>query len=134
MLAKRQRSLLRQIGALFLIGSYLFVFMLSKISHELSHEHEEEHVVHTVEAEQDECHRTLYHAAQNNGCDHREHFLPSSSSCELCDAFIRNYQIDDEASFIAAAEFLLELEETKLPLSISPVFVYQRSPRAPPIS
>lgn len=127
-------SILGQTGTILLLACYLFVFMLFNISHELSHEHEEEHVVHTIEAEQDECHRTLYHAAQNNGCDHREHFLPSNPSCELCDAFIRNYQLDDEQSFIATAEFLLELVEENLPLAITQANIFHRSPRAPPLS
>lgn len=132
MFAKRRISLLKQIGGIFLLVAYLFVFLFSNISHEIAHDHEESQELHTLEAEQDDCHRTIYHAEKNNGCDHREHFLPYTASCDLCDAFIRNFQWTSFQNDIKllSEEFLVN---DCIPLFLHANTIASTSPpRAPP--
>lgn len=132
MFAKRRISLSKQIGGIFLLAAYLFVFLFSNISHKVAHDHKESQELHTLEAEQDDCHRTIYHAEQNNGCDHREHFLPYEASCDLCDAFVRNLQwtsFQDDVTLFSGQILINDC----MPLSPHAATIVSTSPpRAPP--
>jgi len=134
MFAKRQISLFKQIGGIFLLAAYLFVFLFANISHEFAHDHESSQELHTQEAEQDDCHRSIYHAERNNGCDHREHFLPYETSCELCDASIRNSQWTVFPNEIALLSNQMLVNDFMLLTPIANKIVLTSPPRAPPLS
>lgn len=134
MFAKRRLNTFKPVGGLFLLLAYLFVSFFAKVSHLHSHSDESTiQVIHSEETEADNCHRTLYHAAKNDGCEHREHFLPDEESCELCASIVPNVQYLDDYPDFRALYFGLELknpfaENKKLQ---SPFIL--SSPRAPPV-
>lgn len=64
--------------ALYLCGTSGF-----EILHHIIHLHEHA-VEHTEQAEEDPCHRALYHQDKENGCEHRSHIVVADK-CDLCD-------------------------------------------------
>jgi hypothetical protein len=64
----------------------LLLYMVGNIQpevlHSLSHNHGQAEL-HTVQAEKDPCHRSLYHAAREKGCEHTAHFT-ASKKCAAC--------------------------------------------------
>jgi hypothetical protein len=76
--ARRANSLL----AFLLLFLYVAGNIQPEALHHLSHSEEAE-VQHTAITEKDPCHRTLYHAAVGDGCDHAAHYT-TQKKCAAC--------------------------------------------------
>lgn len=71
------RSLMGTLIVLYLAGS----LQLDSL-HRLLHQHDEKSV-HTEELEQNACHRTVFHQATQNACDHPTH-ISENKKCPWC--------------------------------------------------
>jgi len=71
------RSLMGLLILFYLIGS----LQLDSL-HQILHQHEES-ASHSEEAEQNACHRTIFHLATENACDHPTH-LTELKKCPWC--------------------------------------------------
>ncbi|MBK9107777.1 MAG: hypothetical protein IPM92_05195 [Saprospiraceae bacterium] len=43
---------------------------------------------HSIDKEEDPCHRKIYHRDFNKGCQHDSHYSVPIESCSLCDLFL----------------------------------------------
>jgi hypothetical protein len=79
---------LKTIGALLFASFYLVGANQLDSFHKTFHP-QESYVDHSAKAEQDGCHRTLYHAEKNDGCKHNSHFV-NFDKCTLCNHFFQS--------------------------------------------
>ncbi len=67
---------------LLLFGYFLNVVSFESFHHVIHHHHHAE--LHTEEAEEDACHRAIYHGETSHECDHKSHITQSETDCDLC--------------------------------------------------
>lgn len=73
---------LQSLAAVLLLLIYVAASVEFEAIHEIIHSHDA-HVTHTTADEQDPCHISLYHHADENGCHHKAHFT-AEKKCPLC--------------------------------------------------
>ena len=71
-------------------GFVLFLLLVYTVSslklnsvHQLFHE-EEIAELHSIEKENDPCHKNIYHQQKQSGCEHKSH-ITGSTKCPLCE-------------------------------------------------
>ena len=79
---KRIQDSLRAFLAVFLLISYTVGNIQIEGIHELFHT-QNNIVNHSVEQENDSCHRAIYHQERKDGCEHKSH-LTKVGKCSLC--------------------------------------------------
>jgi hypothetical protein len=100
---------LRIFAALVLLSAYLIGNIQFEVLHEALHQHDEA-VSHSLEAEQDACHRSIYHDDADNGCVHPTH-LTSAETCPLSDVIVLSDQLfiaESTCVFVGKVSFHVE--------------------------
>ncbi len=88
--------------AVLLAGLYLGNVVVTDVAHPLFHQHEHEEV-HTASAEQDPCHRAIYHGEKETGEAHHNHVSQVHEKCTLCDVIIhRDHRLTETPQFTSA--------------------------------
>ena len=100
---------LRQRMNAFGVIACLFLYFVGSVEveslHEISHDNDQTEV-HTVEAEADPCHITVYHRERSGSCEHPTH-VSKSSKCSFCDIQLHSSHL----------VFCFEIELSQLTLS-----------------
>ena len=92
---------LRAFLAVFLLIGYTIGNIEIDGFHELFHA-QNNIVDHSIQQENDSCHRTIYHQARKNGCEHKAH-LTKTEKCSLCHLLFHADQLafsDSSCEFI----------------------------------
>lgn len=76
-------SWLRGIASLLLLFGYFLNVVSFESFHQAIHHHDHSEL-HTEEAEEDACHRAIYHGETSHDCEHKSHLAETHDSCELC--------------------------------------------------
>jgi len=134
MFAKRKQDTWKVFTGFLVLAAYLFVFLFARVSHNLTHEHKpDSQVLHNEQAEQDNCHRALYHASPNDGCVHKGHFISKEDICELCVVILQSSQVIAEYASFTNPSFGT-FQKENLPSEPFRESLYRSSsPRAPPV-
>ncbi len=102
---QENKGIVRRISALLMLSCYVLVFFQINLIHHVHHDAEDHHHVHhDEEAEQDACHRAIYHQEQGDGCTHDAHILAQTTGCEFCDSLLSQTDLLEELELYAANE------------------------------
>jgi len=74
------------LALLYLLGQYG-----PAAAHALAHNHHHHERAHSAEAERDPCHRRIFHADAEAGCQHPAHLAPLELSCTWPDHTLPGY-------------------------------------------
>ena len=72
-------------------------YFLNVVSFERFHQavHHHEHAdLHTEEAEEDACHRAIYHGESSHDCEHKSHLLETEIACDLCKVTVSRFHFN----------------------------------------
>ena len=72
----------------------LFGYLLNVVSFQSFHLaiHQHEHaVLHSEEAEADDCHRAIYHGDVSPDCQHENHITGTIKDCKLCEVTVSRF-------------------------------------------
>ena len=113
----------------------LFGYFVNVVSfngfHEAIHHHEHAEL-HTEEAEEDACHRAIYHGETSHDCEHKSHLTQTINDCDLCKVTVSRFHYNP--NIVQALEKPVHVAFNK-PASTK-VFGYDFSlayaPRGPP--
>src|SRR5688500_9084789 len=69
----------------FVARLLLFLYVAGNVQFESFHQifHAVEDISHSIQEEQDPCHRTIYHDSKSEGCEHETH-ITAVKNCPLC--------------------------------------------------
>jgi hypothetical protein len=75
------------------VSFLLLLYLAGNVHLQSFHEafHSLEKSLHSVEQEEDPCHRAIYHEVKNDGCDHKTH-VTEIKQCPLCHVVPINVQ------------------------------------------
>ena len=117
----------------FAAGLLLLLYIGGNVQVESFHQffHSLEKAIHSSDAENDPCHRAIYHEAKTDGCDHKTH-VTAIKKCPLCHVVPINEQLVDATyvfeSFAPSIvfdqesfSFLIANASTHLPARAPPV-------------
>jgi len=87
---------------------------------------------HSVQNEQNACHRTIYHHEKENGCQHNAHFV-KTEKCKNCHSV---FQAD--GAFVITSSFKFPVHNSPIEIKSIPVVIYgiqlRQSLRGPPFA
>ena len=124
----RQRAF-KALSAFFLILLYLAGNVETGNFHRLLHQHQAD--LHSVENENDPCHRKIYHQEVVQDCGHSTHFS-EYNKCKLCDVILIKDHLPSLSLFLSEVEPKAVVYNT-LPGSDIILFSSSGSARAPPL-
>ncbi len=99
------------------VSLLLLLYLAGNVHVESFHEafHSLEKSLHSVEQEEDPCHRAIYHEVKNDGCDHKTH-VTEIKQCPLCHVVPINVQHFEPSQsfepFKALSDFIDHLPST----------------------
>jgi hypothetical protein len=81
----KMRYRIRKCARTFSAILLLLFYVAGNVQFESFHQvfHSLEKALHSAEQENDPCHRSIYHDAKENGCDHKTH-VTAVKNCPLC--------------------------------------------------
>jgi len=128
---KRMLAVLRAGSVILLLVFYAAGVLQVESLHAFLHDHQQEEL-HTLEQENDLCHRAIYHGEKQNDCGHKTH-VKKSDSCSLCAVLFSTPHIYVEPpllkSFNHAADCFFHKN-----FFIKVSSCHQRPSRAPPVA
>jgi len=115
------------LAVLYLFGVVQFDFL-----HSLVHSHQNAEL-HCVENENNPCHRSIYHADENHGCEHDNHLVAKVKDCLICKEAIQREHANNIFEFQPADKFINVCGSAPSSFYFSTFFLNGKS-RAPPFS
>ena len=122
--------------AQLLLGVFLLANVPSITFHALIHQHHEAENIafHSVENENDACHRRVYHHDIAKGCEHKSHINTEKKECDWCKVFPIN-----DVFILAENTFIFSHFQANFTLKTSKItffsYTYLSNPpsRGPPV-
>jgi NAD-dependent dihydropyrimidine dehydrogenase PreA subunit len=74
---------LRNTTSLLLLLGYFLNVVSFETFHQVVHNHDHSEI-HTTEAEEDACHRAIFHGDVSHKCEHKSHVTKNETECHLC--------------------------------------------------
>lgn len=118
----------------FAVGILLLLYIGGNVQVESFHQffHSLEKAIHSSDAENDPCHRAIYHEATTDGCDHKTHFT-AIKKCPLCHVVPINEQLATVTYIFESFAQNLLFDEQLISF-VLPNGLTHLPARAPPIS
>jgi hypothetical protein len=118
----------------FAVGLLLLLYIGGNVQVESFHQffHSLEKAIHSSDAENDPCHRAIYHEAKTDGCDHKTH-VTAIKKCPLCHVVPINEQLVDATYVFESFAPSLVFVEQAFSFLISDTLTHLPA-RAPPVS
>lgn len=117
------------LSAVFLLLLYFGGNVQFESLHDIVHSVEQS--LHSVEQENDPCHRAIYHEVENDGCDHETH-LTSVEQCPLCHVVPINIQQFEASNSFESLDLLNEFGDYS-PCDVVAWNAIDLPARAPPV-
>ena len=86
-------SLLKATVSLLLFFAYFLNVVSFESFHHAVHHHEHAEL-HTQEAEEDACHRAIYHGETSHDCEHKSHIAKTETDCDLCKVTVSRFHFN----------------------------------------
>lgn len=113
----------------------LFGYFLNVVSFESFHQavHHHEHAdLHTEEAEEDACHRAIYHGETSQDCEHKSHIAETHASCELCKVTVSRFHFASKITKVVDYPFDYSAYQVSSISAFGCGHSLSSSPRGPP--
>jgi hypothetical protein len=120
---------LRQAGLVVLLALYALAAVKVDSFHELFHAQEVAEL-HSVQQENNPCHKSIYHQAAEAGCEHPLHYT-ENKKCPLCEYHASGDQLLTET--VAAKRAAIVSNQKSFILNdVAPAAAVAHAPRGPP--
>lgn len=131
MKAQSRYTWFRAIGSLLLLSGYFLNVISFESFHQSVHQHNHSEL-HNQAAEQDACHRAIYHGDVAADCHHKGHFAKTVTDCDLCKVTVSRFHFASRVRNIAAQPFASKKYSISRIEAISFDHSDSFSPRGPP--
>lgn len=117
---------------------WFWAYFLNVVSFESFHQaihHHDHSELHTQEAEEDACHRAIYHGETSHDCEHKSHITETITDCDLCKVLTTR-----SSDFVVSSQFKLDFFEVSTndfifgSEAIAEPFFHHTFLRGPPIA